>query len=121
MLRFVLDEHLRGPLWSTIVRHNVQGGLPIDVVRVGDRADLPLGSHDSDILLWAESESRILITEDVNSIPGFLADHLQAGRHSPGVFVVRAGSSLRTLILQLELVAHAGVAVDYEDAITYIP
>jgi hypothetical protein len=54
VLCFLLDEHLRGPLWLAILRHNSQGGLPIDVVRVGDSPDLPLGSTDLDILLWAE-------------------------------------------------------------------
>src|SRR5438128_2200982 len=46
MLLFLLDEHLRGPLWPAILRHNAQGGLLIDAVRVGDPPDLPLGSDD---------------------------------------------------------------------------
>jgi hypothetical protein len=63
MLRFLLDEHLRGPLWVAIVRHNVHGGLLIDGARGGDAPDLPLGSDDATILQWAERESRILLTE----------------------------------------------------------
>jgi hypothetical protein len=86
VLRFLLDEHLRGVLWLAILRHNAQGGLPIDATRVGDPPDLPLGSSDPDILLWAQREDRILITQDVHTMPGFLAGHLQSGQHSPGVF-----------------------------------
>src|SRR5229473_2577031 len=96
MLRFLLDEHLRGPLWLAIVRHNAQGGLPIDAVRVGDPPDLPLGSADPAILLWAEREGCILITEDVHTMPGYLSNHL-------------------------ELVAHGGEPADYQDTITYVP
>lgn len=121
MLRFVLDEHLRGPLWSAIVRHNSLGGLPIDAARVGDPPDLPLGSDDAPILLWAEHEGRILLTEDVHTMPVHLAQHLQSGHHSPGVFVISAGYSIKQIVEALELVAHAGEAGDYQDTITYVP
>ena len=53
-LRFVLDENQRGLLWLAVIRHNQTGIYPVDVVRVGDLPDLPLGSVDSDILLWCE-------------------------------------------------------------------
>jgi hypothetical protein len=67
-LTFVLDEHFRGPLWQAIVRHNLGGEYRLDVVRVGDPADLPLATDDSAILLWAEREGRILVTEDRHTI-----------------------------------------------------
>jgi hypothetical protein len=91
MLRFLKGEHLRGPLWLAILRHNAQGGLPIDAVRVGDPPDLPLGSDDPTILLRAGREGRILLTEDVHTMPGYLAQHLRAGQHVPGVFVISVG------------------------------
>lgn len=86
-IRFLLDEHLRGVLWNAIERHNRLGGLPIDAVRVGDPADLPLGSDDAVILAWAEKENRILVTLDRHTMSGNLAQHLATGRHSPGVFI----------------------------------
>jgi hypothetical protein len=121
MLRFLLDEHLRGPLWLAILRHNTHGGLPIDAVRVGDPSDLPLGSHDPAILLWAEREGRILLTEDVHTMPGYVAQHLQSGHYLPGVFVISSGLSIGQLVSHLELVAHAGDVADYQGGITYIP
>src|SRR4051794_28782570 len=102
MLRFVLDEHLRGPLWSAIARHNALGGLPIDAARVGDSSDLPLGSGDDAILLWAERESRILITEDVRTMPAHLTRHLESGHQSPGVFVLSIGFSIKEILSHLE-------------------
>lgn len=68
-IRFVLDEHLRGPLWRAVQRHNARAEDPIDVVRVGDPPDLPLGSDDAAVLAWAERERRILVTCDKNTIP----------------------------------------------------
>src|SRR3954469_5712937 len=119
MLCFVLDEHLRGPLWSAVLQHNAHGGLPIDAVRVGDPPDLLLGSDDPTILLWAERTGRILLTEDVRTIPGHLAHHLKAGRYSPGVFIIKGGFSIKQIVEYLELAGHAGESGDYENAITY--
>lgn len=49
-LRYLLDEHLRGPLWRAIQWHNNSGVYPLDVVRVGDPPELPLGSDDPTLL-----------------------------------------------------------------------
>ena len=121
MLRFLLDEHLRGPLWLALVRHNLRGGLPVDVVRVGDPADLPLGSDDAIILRWTEREGRILLTEDVHTMPGHLARHLQATHHSPGILVVRTDCSIGQLVSSLEVIAHAAEPEEFEDSISYLP
>ncbi|HMF13355.1 MAG TPA: hypothetical protein VKE94_13650 [Gemmataceae bacterium] len=56
-LRFALDENQRGLLWRAVVRHNLAGVYPLDVVRVGDPPDLPLGSADPDVLQGASSGS----------------------------------------------------------------
>src|SRR5262245_48022051 len=112
MIMFLLDEHLRGPLWLAITPHNALGGQPVDATRVGDPPDLPLGSSDSAILLWAEREARVLLTEDVHTMPQHLARHLQSGQHSPGIFVIRVGYSIKEIVDQLELVAHAGLPSD---------
>ncbi len=121
MLRFLLDEHLRGPLWSAIQRHNLLGGLFLDAVRVGDVPELPLASQDSGLLIWAEREGRILVTEDKRTMPGHLAEHLETGHRSPGVFMVRGGRSIREVLDCLELAAHAGNPADFADGITFIP
>jgi len=119
-LTFLLDEHLRGPLWKAIQRHNNQSEYPIDADRVGDPDDLALRSADPDILSWAERENRIIITLDENTIPNHLADHLKAGRHSPGVFIIRQSSSLARVISFLEAVAHASEAHEWRDSIHYV-
>jgi hypothetical protein len=120
-LAFVLDEHLRGPLWQAILRQNLGGGLPLDAVRVGDGPDLPLAADDREILLWTERETRILVTEDRHTISRHLRDHLASGRHCPGILIPRAGQSMRTLIECLVLISHAGAPADFADSITYIP
>ena len=42
VLRYLLDEHLRGPLRRAVQWHNGRGSYPLDVVCVGDFPDLQL-------------------------------------------------------------------------------
>jgi hypothetical protein len=120
-LRFVLDEHLRGPLWRAIQWHNSAGVYPLDVLRVGDVSDLPLGIGDPDLLLWAEREKRILVTLDHDTIPTHLTDHLAAGHHSPGVFIIRPNSTLPNILSFLRDAAYASEPWEWQDRIQFIP
>jgi hypothetical protein len=121
-LRFLLDESVRGGgLWQAIADHNRSGIDLLDAVRVGDPSDLPLGAPDPEILLWAEREGRILLTGDRRTMPGHLADHLQAGHTSPGVFVIRPASTLPAIVAFLVLAAHTSTASSWENRIEFIP
>jgi hypothetical protein len=120
-LRYVLDQHLRGPLWPATQWHNSLGVYPLDVVRVGDLADLPLGAGDSAILQWAEQEQRILVPHDQDSMQNHLADHLAAGRHSPGVFMIRRHSTLPQIVSFLRDAAYASEPAEWQDRIQFIP
>ena len=120
-LTFLLDEHLRGPLWRAIGHHNARGTHLIDAVRVGDPPDLPLGSLDPDILSWADREGRILVSLDRDTLPGFFQQHLRAGHHSPGLLLVDPLRALAVVVGELALIAHAGNPADYFDQIAYIP
>jgi hypothetical protein len=121
VLRYLLDENLRGPLWRAVQRHNHGGTDPIDAIRVGDAADLPLGIDDPAILLWAEAEGRILLSLDWDTMIGHLNDHLVAGHHSPGVFMIHPRSRIKDLLEFLVLAAYAGNEAQWCDQITYIP
>jgi len=120
-LAFLLDENLPDRVYRAIVRHNHAGEEEVDVVRVGDPEDLPLSVDDRAILAWAERENRILVTEDENTMPGHLQAHLDAGRHSPGVFLVRPGTSIPELLEFLILVAHASRPEEWQDRVRFVP
>lgn len=120
-LRFVLDENLRGPLWRTILRQNRSGGYQLDVVRVGDLPDLPLGSTDDEILQWCEKEARILVSFDKATLAGHLAHHLKAGRHSPGIFMLHRSSRLSQVAAYLALIAQASEPWEWQNRIEFIP
>jgi hypothetical protein len=89
-LSFLVDENVPVKLLRAVTRHNATSDLPLDVLRVGDVAGLPLASDDSTILRWAERERRILLTLDEQTMPGHLAEHLQIGHSLPGILLVRS-------------------------------
>ena len=120
-LRFLLDEHLRGPLPGAVQRHNAGGVHVIDVLCVGDPPDLPLGSSDPDILLWAEREGRIVVTRDRRTMPGHLVSHLLAGHHLPGLFLLRSRVTLPAVVSFLVAAAHAGDPTLFQDRIQDVP
>ena len=120
-LAFLLDEHLCGDLWLAIQSHNRHSAYPIDAVRVGDPIDLPLGSKDPDILIWAERNDRIVLSRDFHTMPGHLSDHLAAGRHSPGVALLRPSADAVDMISYLELAAYVCEGYEFADAVRVIP
>lgn len=120
MLRYLLDEQLRGPLWNAIQRQNARGATPLDVVRVGDVDDLPLGIDDSAILAWTERHERVFVSHDKSTLPLHLAQHLATGHHCPGIFTTRSRASVSTILDWLVLAAYASIPDEWRDSIQYI-
>ena len=119
---FLLDEHLRGkPLWHALRHRQAASGMAFDVVRVGDPPDLPLGSPDPDVLIWAENQARILLSEDRKTMGQYLADHLAAGQTSPGVFVIRRRATISSVLQWLELVVADDDPDAWRDRLIFVP
>lgn len=119
-LAYLFDEHLRGPLWRAVQSHNLASNEVLDVVRVGDPPDLPLGEADEVILRWAEQDGRILCTYDRSTIPKHLEIHLSAGHHSPGVFLLPRSASIGKIVSFLVLAAYASDPEEWQDRIEYV-
>ncbi|MFO0964437.1 MAG: DUF5615 family PIN-like protein [Gemmataceae bacterium] len=119
-LRFLLDENQRGVLWHVIQRHNARGIDVLDAVRVGDVPDLPLGSPDGAILVWAEREERILVSFDRSSLSRHLAEHLAAGHHCPGIFLVLTDAKPPDVLDFLILAAYASDPAEWKDWINHV-
>jgi hypothetical protein len=120
-LRYLLDEHFRGPLWRALQQHNAGGMYLIDVFRVGDPPDLPLGSLDPDNLLWAERNGCVVVSFDKGTMPGHLARHLQAGHHSPGIYLVRPNGTIPQVVDYLVSAAYTTAPALLRDHYEYIP
>jgi hypothetical protein len=119
-LRYLFDEHLRGTLPLVVVRAARHYGLDIDVLQVGDPDGPALGTADADLLEWAESDNRMIVSLDSRTLPRHLDDHLAAGRHCPGVLIVRTPMNI-ALAEWLVLIAFVTEPEEWRDRVSFVP
>src|SRR3954468_13843975 len=118
---FLLDEHLRGPLWDAIGYHNARPGTEaIRAYRVGDSPAPPLGTDDPKLLEWAEQESCILVSCDRQTMARYFWDHIGAGRHVPGLILLPNVFSVADVLEYLILAAYATDPAEWQDRMVYL-
>lgn len=121
-LQLLLDENLRdGGLWSAISQHNAASDVKLEVVRVGDPDGPPLGIRDPELIAWAAANGRVLVGLDKSTLPGHLADFLNAGNQSPGVIFLRSDLTRTDILELLTLIAHASEAAEWANTYRWIP
>src|SRR5437667_3611087 len=99
MLRLASDADVHGHIIRGLRRR-----LPdIDLVRAQDA--LPEGTPDAEILAWAAAESRILITNDRNTMVGLAYQRAAAGARVPGLIVTTSEQSIGEAINDILLIA----------------
>jgi hypothetical protein len=91
------------------------------VRRIGDVGVPPMQTGDPDILLWCEAHDFSLVTNNRASMPVHLRDHLVAGRHVPGVFVLNPNMTMGETIDELILIWAASDSDEYIDQLRYLP
>ncbi len=99
MLRLASDADVHGEIVRGLRRR--QPG--IDLVRVQDA--LPEGTSDPEVLSWAAVESRVLITNDRNTMVGFAYQRGTAGEVVPGVIATTYEQSIGATIDDILLIA----------------
>jgi hypothetical protein len=119
--RYLLDENLRGPLWAAAQRANARRRLPLEITCVGEETELPLRMSDQELLLWAEQQGFVLISNDARTMPGHFAAHLDAGHHSRGVFLIALPTSIPEIVEALFYYADASDDDIWRDQILFIP
>lgn len=116
-MRYLLDEHINPVLRRELLRANPA----LEVWIIGDPGAPPRGTLDPDILIWCEAHSFCLVTNNRKSMPRHLADHLEMGRHMPGILVVNLAMTMGQMIDDLVLIAGASADAEYHDLIIYLP
>ena len=117
MRRFLIDENISPEYRTQLLRHDPS----LTVLAIGDEGAPARGTLDPDILEWCEKHQFNLITNNRESMPQHLCDHLAAGHHVPGIFTINRKVSIGLIIDQLLLIVGASDADEYIDRITYIP
>ena len=115
MLRLISDENLR----ASIVR-GVMLRLPhLDLIRTED-IDLRR-TPDPIILERAATEGRLVITHDVNMMPGYAYDRVRAGLRMPGLIVVPQDLSTGAAVDELVMVIECSLEDEWEGQVLYLP
>src|SRR5436305_12904787 len=96
-----MDENLN-PLYKKQVVAKMAGLI---VYAIGDPGALPRGTLDPQILCWCEENNFILVTNNRESMPLHLREHLAEGRHIPGILTINADMSIRDNIEELLFIA----------------
>lgn len=87
---------------------------------VGDAADLPPGTLDPEVLVWAERNNRVLLSLDKSTMPDHFCEHIAAGRSSPGVLIRRVRCTLAAAVEYMLCIAHACGPDECRDRMEYI-
>lgn len=76
---------------------------------------------DPDILRWCETRGFILVTHNRASMPRHLLDHLNAGGHVPGIFVLNVNMTMGATVDELSLIWELAEPGEFTDQIRYLP
>jgi hypothetical protein len=83
-------------------------------------AELP-GKSDLEVLGLAAREGRILVTQNIRTMPRHFAAFLEEGNHSPGVILVPQTTPAAAAIDALVLIWAATEPAEWADRILKIP
>ncbi len=116
MLRLASDADVHGDIIRGLRRR-----LPeIDLVR--GQGALPAGTPDPEVLAWAASENRVLITNDRNTMVGFAYQRVAAGEPMPGLIATSNAQSIGQAIDDILLIAESMAEVEIRDqVVVYLP
>ncbi|MCB0194661.1 MAG: DUF5615 family PIN-like protein [Anaerolineae bacterium] len=116
-VRYLLDEHV-DPLYRTEL---LKREPSMTIWRIGILGAPPKGTLDPDILRWCEENAFILVTNNRKSMPRHLQDHLDEGRHVPGIFELNPKMGVGETIEELLMIWAASQPDEYRDRIIYLP
>jgi hypothetical protein len=114
-LHLAIDEGFDGDLLRGVRRR-----LPLlNALRAQDSG--LSGADDPTVLAWAAAEGRVLLTQDVATMPNYAAEAIRSGRRMPGMIVVPASMPLGRAIDELELLIEAMPEEELVYRIIYLP
>lgn len=79
------------------------------------------GLGDVEVLQFAASQGRILVSHDLRTIPVHFARWISGGKLSPGVFLVAQSVAVCDVIEAVALICSASLPVDWANQITHLP
>jgi predicted nuclease of predicted toxin-antitoxin system len=115
MLRLATDEDFNNRILRGLIRRKPE----LDIVRVQD-AGL-LGRGDAEVLQWAATENRVLLTHDVTTMKQHVERRIAAGLPMPGVFELRQDVPIGRAIEDIILLAECSLDSEWEGQVRFLP
>ncbi|MBI3976566.1 MAG: DUF5615 family PIN-like protein [Chloroflexi bacterium] len=116
-VKYLLDENVDRRLQRALLRQSPD----MIVWCVGGAGAPPAGTLDPAILIWCEASGFTLVTNNRASMPVHLREHLAAGRHVPGIFILNAHMTFVATVDELATIWGASEAEEYRDLLIYLP
>jgi hypothetical protein len=117
-LAFILDADMTPKVIRAV--HALEPSIHVQFV--GDGISPPRGTLDPELLVYCEENTLALVTFDKRTMPGHIADHLAAGRHTRGVIIIRDQSLAPGRIAdELLFVWSCSTAEEWIDRFEYLP
>ena len=116
-LKYLLDENV-DPIYKVGLSKNESDLI---VWAVGEPHCPPRGTLDPEILLWCEEYNFILVTNNRKSMPAHLVEHINEGRHIPGIFLLNVKLTIGQNVDELIFLAQVSFEGEYQDQIIHLP
>lgn len=115
MIRLLADENFEGPIYRGVLAIKPDA----DFIRAQDT--VMLGADDPDLLAWAATEERLLLTHDVNTMPGHAYDRVRDGLPMTGVFIVNQDAPIKQIIEQIVLLIECSSLEEWQNRVEFLP
>ena len=115
MLSLLSDENFNGDIVRGLFLHQPN----LDLLRVQDTGLREV--DDPEILDWAASNERILLTHDRATMPDFAYERLVRGEKMTGLFVVNDRMPIRQAIDELLLLINCSEQAEWKGIVLYLP
>jgi len=115
MIKFAADEDFNNRILRGVVRRQPD----LDIRR---KQDAGIGrADDRQVLAWAASEGRVLLTHDASTMAGLAYERVASGLPMPGVFEVRQEISIGVAIEEVLLLAECSIEGEWEGQVGFLP
>lgn len=115
MIKLAADEDFNNRVLRGLLRRRPN----LDIRRKQDagldRAD------DPEVLAWAASEGRVLLTHDAGTMAGFAYERAAQGLPMPGVFEVRQEVPIGVVIEEVLILAECSIEGEWEGQVGFLP
>ncbi len=115
MLRLLLDHDFNEDVLEGLLR------LVPELDYVTARALGMSAAHDTDLLIRAAAENRILVTHDRKTMPGHVRAVIEAGHDIAGVFIVPQLLPIAHAINDLHILVVCSTMDEWQNIVRHLP